>query len=334
MLTLKLAPYFPYMSYLDEMSEEMSIFQSAEMERCYFVNSLVYSIPKRMIPQTISVFDDDNIVLIIPALLNASKLELAGHANGMCELSPIYFKGTTENNLKYYFKYFLDTTGYSEYNFTKIRESTQLSHIISDGIVGYDISAISKENVFIDFFDGHDEWFNSLSKNVRQNIRTAYNRLEKDGKEIRIEVYHGKQMSHTFMNRLLDIYIKRHNERYGVKTSIMKSIYLRYLDFSTRALLSNPMAFHVCINISGRIAAFCSGYIDHNSFVVPRLSIDNDFLRYSPGLLLINEMIKKLDTSRSGICVMDLSEGAEKYKLDLGGTIYKKIDYTIRPIMS
>ena len=106
MLTLKLAPYFPYMSYLDEMSEEMSIFQSAEMERCYFVNSLVYSIPKRMIPQTISVFDDDNIVLIIPALLNASKLELAGHANGMCELSPIYFKGTTENNLKYYFKYF------------------------------------------------------------------------------------------------------------------------------------------------------------------------------------------------------------------------------------
>ena len=333
MLTLKMAPYFPYKSYPEEMSEEMSIFQSAEMERCFFTNSLADAVPKHMRPRTISVLDNNNPVLIVPALVSSSNMELAGHANGMCELSPIYFKGS-EKNLKRYLKSFFDASGYSEYLFTRIRASTSLSCTLDEGIAGYDISVTSKENVFIDFSSGHDAWFQSLSKNVRQNLRTAYNRLEKDGEDIRIEVSHGGQISHSLMNRLIDIYIKRHNDRYEVKTSTLKSVYLRYLDFSTRALIKTPRAFHIYIYISDRIAGFCSGYIDHDSFVVPRLSIDNDFSRYSPGYLLINEAIKWFGANSNSIHIMDLSEGAEKYKLDLGGTIYKKFDYTIKRIKS
>lgn len=309
----------------------MSIFQSADMERCFFSNSLAYAAPKHMKACTFSVLDDDAPAFIVPALVNGSKMELAGHANGMCELSPIYFK-VTEGNLKSYIKFFLDKSGYGEYLFTRIRETTKFSRILGEGIDGYDISATSKDNVAIDFSDGHDVWFRSLSKNVRQNLRTAYNRLEKDEKSLRIEVSRGTQISHSLMNKLLDIYIKRHNERYDVKTSSLKSFYLRYLDFSTRALIQSPKSIH--IYISDRIAGFCSGYIDHNSFVVPRLSIDNDFSRYSPGYLLINEAIKWFDENDSGVRIIDLSEGSEKYKLDLGGTIYKKLNYTIKRIES
>lgn len=331
MLTLKVASYFPYKSYPDEMSEEMSIFQSAELERCFFANSLAYALPKRMRPRTISVLDENNPVLIFPALVSNSNMELAGHANGMCELSPIYFKGT-ERNLQSYLKFFFDESGYSEYLFTRIRESTQLRDILDAGITGYDVAVTSTENVSIDFSGGHDTWFQTLSKSTRQNLRTAYNRLEKDGKSVRVEVNYGGQFSHTLMNRLMDIYIKRHNERYEVKTSALKSVYLRYLDFSTRALIKNPSAFHICVYIADRIAGFCSGYIDRNSFVVPRLSIDNDFSRYSPGYLLINEAIKWFDANCNRVHMIDLSEGAEKYKLDLGGTIYKKLNYKIKRI--
>ena len=188
----------------------------------------------------------------------------------------------------------------------------------------------SKENVSIDFSSGYDIWLQSLSKNVRQNLRTAYNRLRKDGKDIYIETSCGGQISHSLMNRLIDIYIKRHDERYNVRTSTLKSAYLRYMDFSTRALMKNPRALH--IYISGEIAGFCSGYIDRDAFIVPRLSIDNDFSRYSPGYLLINEAIKRFGINNSRIRYIDLSEGTEKYKLDLGGTIYKKFDYTIKRI--
>ena len=328
MLTLKSTPQFPYMYYSDEMSEEMSIFQSAEMQRCFFTNSLVYAVPKHMSPCTISVLDDNTPVLIFPLLANDSKAELAGHANGICELSPIYFK-SSEKKLKQYLKFFLETSNYSEYSLTRIRESTQLCCILNEGIAGYDISAMYRDNVSIDFSCGYDSWFQSLSKSTRQNLRTAYNRLEKDCKSVRVEVSNGRHLTHSLMNKLLDIYIKRHDERYKVKTSALKSVYLRYLDFSTRALLNNPRAFHVYIFISDRVASFCSGYLDNDVFIVPRLSIDNDFARYSPGYLLINEAIKWFSLN-SNIHTIDLSEGAEKYKLDLGGTVYKKVDYTIK----
>ncbi len=331
MLTVKEFHHFPYSCYLSEMSEEMSIFQSAEMQRCFFANSLMYAVPKHMKPCTLVCFDDNVPVLIFPLLIRGSKAELAGHANGMCELSPIYFKDS-EKKLKLYLKFLLDTSNCDEYILTRIRDSSQFCHILNDGIAGYDILAKGKDNVLIDFSCGHDAWLQSLGKSVRQNLRTAYNRLEKDGKTFRVEVSRGEQLSHSFMNKLLDIYIKRHDERYNVKTSALKSIYLRYFDFSTRALLENSCAVHIYIYIYGEVAGFCSGYIDRDTFVVPRLSIDNDFSRYSPGYLLISEAIKWFETHNSSVRVIDLSEGAEKYKLDLGGTVYKKIDYTIKRV--
>lgn len=328
MLTLKSTPQFPYRYYSNEMSEEMSIFQSAEMQRCFCTNSLVYAFTKRMNPQTVSVFDDNKPVLILPLLVNKSKAELAGHANGMCELSPIYFKNS-EKNLKQYLEFFFEASGYDEYLFTRLRESTQLCGILNEGIDGYDISKKDVDNVLIRFSCGHNEWFQSLSKSARQNLRTAYNRLEKDHKSIRVEACDGKHITHSLMNKLLDIYVKRHNDRYGVKTSALKSVYLRYLDFSTRALRTNQNAFHIYIYISDEMAGFCSGYIDNDSFVIPRLSINDEFARYSPGYLLINEAIKWF-SANSNIRIIDLSEGAEKYKLDLGGIVYKKVDYTIK----
>ena len=246
MLTVKEFHRFPYSCYLSEMSEEMSIFQSAEMQRCFSTNSLMYAVPKHMKPRTLACLDDNVPVLIFPLLVRGSKAELAGHANGMCELSPIYFKDS-EKKLRPYLKFLLDTSVYDEYLLTRMRDSSQLCHILNNGIAGYDISATSKDNVLIDFSCGYDAWFQSLGKSVRQNLRTAYNRLEKDSKTFRVEVSRGEQLAHLSMNKLLDIYIKRHDERYNVKTSVLKSIYLRYFDFSTRALLQNPHAVHIYI---------------------------------------------------------------------------------------
>lgn len=86
------------------------------------------------------------------------------------------------------------------------------------------------------------------------------------------------------------------------------------------------------IYICGEIAGFCSGYIDHDTFVVPRLSIVNDFSRYSPGYLLISESIKWFGINSRSVRIIDLSEGTEQYKLDLGGIVYKKNDFTIKRI--
>ena len=126
----------------------------------------------------------------------------------------------------------------------------------------------------------------------------------------------------------MNTYINRHRNRYNINTSVIKRFYLQHLDFSTRALMTNKNAMHCILYIGDQIGAFCSGYIDKGKYVVPRLSIDDRFARYSPGYVLINEVIKMFSNDTL-VHTIDLSEGAEKYKIDLGGRVYQKIDFEL-----
>lgn len=82
--------------------------------------------------------------------------------------------------------------------------------------------------------------------------------------------------------------------------------------------------------INGNLAAFMSGVLDfsNRSAVIPRLSINNDFSKYSPGIVLINEMAKVIINDKSIDC-LDLSKGDEKYKYQMGGKEYKSFDFDI-----
>ena len=56
------------------------------------------------------------------------------------------------------------------------------------------------------------------------------------------------------------------------------------------------------------------------SYYIPRLCIDEQYSRYSPGIVLVNEVAKRLIAMR--VEVMDLMEGDEPYKLTMGGYIH------------
>ena len=75
--------------------------------------------------------------------------------------------------------------------------------------------------------------------------------------------------------------------------------------------------------IDGNLAAFMSGFKnqERTTLIIPRLSINGDFLFYSPGLMLVNETIKFL-YKQTSIRELDLSQGTEKYKFDMGGEIH------------
>ena len=70
--------------------------------------------------------------------------------------------------------------------------------------------------------------------------------------------------------------------------------------------------------------------IKTKSVIIPRLSINDDFLKYSPGIVLINETAKKLAENKN-IDNLDLSKGDEKYKLSMGGEVYYTMDFGIMP---
>ena len=74
-------------------------------------------------------------------------------------------------------------------------------------------------------------------------------------------------------------------------------------------------------------AAVMAGFFSRSrdSFVVPVLFSNNDFLRYSPGIILINEVIKEL--IQESVNYLDLARGNEQYKYMMGGETH--LNYTI-----
>ena len=57
--------------------------------------------------------------------------------------------------------------------------------------------------------DTYQEYLLGLSKHTRQNIRTSYNRMEKDGKKFQFIVEQTDKLSKKNRNELLDLYVTR-----------------------------------------------------------------------------------------------------------------------------
>ncbi|MCF0125598.1 MAG: GNAT family N-acetyltransferase [Clostridia bacterium] len=184
------------------------------------------------------------------------------------------------------------------------------------------------ENTIIDLtpFENHNVYISSLSKNARQNLRTSYNRLEKDNKSIKLILE--KKVSNKIFSQIIDLYQQRHNIAYGIKTGWFKGFYLKHFNYSSRCLKTSAESLHAILYIDGKMASFCSGYLREGRYIIPRLSMNTNYKFYSPGILLINELAKH---AFADICIskIDLALGNEKYKLQMGGKVIYSYKFAI-----
>lgn len=210
-------------------------------------------------------------------------------------------------------------------DFLKIKEGDPMLEAVQN-------PAVSARCVEIPFEEGYDAWFKGLSASVRQNLRTAYNRLATDGLEYTFEVFAGDTLPTFPTKEIVSLYCRRHEERYGVRTSRFKRWFLEHQSFATRYYRFAENAYTSLLRINGRPAAFLSGLHSGKEngkvLTVPRLSINDEFKRYSPGMMLVNETIRQL-AGTSAIRTLDLSQGEETYKYKLGGKPYHL--YRFRP---
>lgn len=187
--------------------------------------------------------------------------------------------------------------------------------------------------VKIDFSSSEYEiYYQSLSKHQRQNIRTGYNKLQKEGLVWRLERYDtNRPMLTKDWNQCLCMY----EERCRMKNKSGSGFKQRIVDWKNRHI----NLVNILIRRWDRVAsfvmylndvpvAFMSGMYNesHDTFYVPRLSCNNQYLRYDTGILMLNESIKILLTD--GISTVDLTRGDEMYKFAMGGG--KHVNYTIR----
>lgn len=187
--------------------------------------------------------------------------------------------------------------------------------------------------VSIDFSDGTDSLYQSLSKSVRQNIRTAYNRMKTNGIDYRLKVYDGKRIDDTMWNKIQNIYISRLFSKY--KSRKFRNAFARWyntyiykhLKHDSRSLRSMSGTFHAILLNGDEPMAFFSGLKTCNGkkVSIPRLAINDKYAFYSPGYTLLFETMKYMEAN-TPCRLIDLTRGDEKYKTDMGGKIYYTYD--------
>lgn len=273
----------------------------------------------------IEVLENNQPVLIIPLCKKIGKAYFFSFSryNGTFKFDFVYNKNTSPEKLTQYLNFALKNIDADKIVLDKIVEGS-LSHFALCHLEGIKFDEKSVKAVMIKNINEYESWYNLLSKNTRQNIRTAQNRLHSDKKTLQFEFYSGEKISRKQLNSIINMYCDRHIKRYDLKVSWLKRFYLKHIDFSTIFTQNSKNNFYAILKFDNRLAAFMSGIKEGTSFKVPRLSINETFGRYSPGVLLINETIKILSCSNEEKN-LDLGIGDEKYKLQMGGTEYNML---------
>lgn len=303
-----------------------SVYKSPFQSYDYVSRTLKYYFPyyiiERCYPIIVVIFRNETPIFIAPLIKHLSgKLELLGKHTGynfctfLCSVQSLYHRCID-----------LIISHLGEIDLFKIRQGDELLEYSSNTFNGV------RNCVKIEFSDSYEKYYSCLSKSVRQNIRTAYNRISRDNVSVELCLLVGGGMSRhecILFDEIMSVYAARHESRYGVKSSRLRNFFLRYFNYATVNYLKCFYARTFTLLIDGHVSAFMSGMIDADKLIVPRLSINNRYAAYSPGVLLINEVIKYL-ISNTTCRMLDLSFGEEDYKYKMGGTVYTAYNFTLK----
>lgn len=182
------------------------------------------------------------------------------------------------------------------------------------------------DNVAIQF-ESYQSLISSISKSTKQNLRTAENRLKRDGKEHSLISNYYEPFSKKQIQQCIDLYFTRQKEKYA--KDLFNQAMIKIINFTTQMMRKNKGLF-VALLIDGEITEFMFGYININShsYEVTKLAINDEYGFYSPGMVLISKAVEFF-SNNTDIRKLDLCRGTEQYKLKMGGEIYHTYNYSI-----
>lgn len=193
------------------------------------------------------------------------------------------------------------------------------------------------EYVAIDMQEDYSAYLQTVSHNMRHQINKTYNRLEREGVQQQLQIYEAPNRVPKELERKINqMYITRLISRYNPERQGSKFwrtyywILFQHLKHDTRSFRKLPNSFLAVVMSGEKVMAFVSGFKSHNGKTVSmtRLAINEDLDYYSPGRILMNELIKYLH-AKTAIKVLDMSRGNERYKKDFGGRSYFIKDFVV-----
>ncbi len=179
----------------------------------------------------------------------------------------------------------------------------------------------------------YEEYLQSLSKSVKQNIRTAYNRLKRDELDYKLTILDRNNVPSIDFNKLKELYALRNSfrkEKHNWKVKTFQALNNGFSGpadmFDLNELKQTDFTLGL-LEFKNEVAAYFFGFERNGKIEINRVVINDAFKFYSPGMILFNEYIKI--AFEQNLKVLDLTNGDEKYKFDLGGKMHNVYNATI-----
>lgn len=166
-----------------------------------------------------------------------------------------------------------------------------------------------------------EEYRKKLSKNTRQNIRTAYNRLKKDGLQLRIE-FDDLNINRDKCYELREQrFLDRFHKISKLRRYKQKIIYrLKYHFKPFIPIYSFNDGHFLSVYDGDELCSFFYYIYDcmHRQIFVLAAGLNTKYSKYSPGIISLIEFIN-YHIIEGDIDMIDFTRGDEAYKYALGG---------------
>ena len=311
-----LSPYSDY-CFLSKILRSPNIRQRKEFKKCKLYCFILYK--------------NDYPIYIVPLFLNQQRkrLYLAGHFSSVGHLDLIYDRTVELDDFKAMLDLISERFSGNIFYLDRISQFSKTQQFLSE----MNVDETNKEICVKIDFDNYDSWFKSLSKGHRQNIRTAYNRINREGNHLSFMFFYNKNPEKHFYKDHISLFSKRLLEH----SRLPSLLYLPLKILKKREALSNALLNYENKLFSGVyfnnvLVASMNGVVSNDGrAIITRLSINRKYGVYCPGGLLLNETIKALFEQRIiSIKSLDLSRGNEKYKYAYGGREHYNYCYKIK----
>lgn len=308
-----------------EKGEDMTSFQSYHwyqmLNECYVPKDTpnylsIYAVVKR----------DNEVVLIAPLwivkktfkIVNKKGIYFLGREGWSDYLNFIY-KEFDDDVMRFMLQELSNKYKVTSFNFSELKENVQSYKFFNSNMTLKKSSQCTC--VALKLPTTTEDYNKLLSKNARQNIRTAHNRLKKDGLYVRF-VFDDKDVDREMCRNMRE---QRFIEKFKhvSRLRLMKHKIMYRLTFHFRPYL--PFMCYdgghfLTTYIGNELCSFFYYLIDdiHRQILVIAAGVNLEYSRYSPGIISLNTFINEIIKDQN-IDVIDFTRGNEPYKYAVGG---------------
>ena len=232
-------------------------------------------------------------------------------------------------------EYVKKSYGYLPMTFSSLKGSSSLARYLQTSQLV--LSDVMGQCVTLDLPQTYEAWWQSLSKHTKQNIRTAKNRLEKDGIDYTLCFDNQEIDKHyciAVRNARSQKKLTRDEGKVSLPKCVKRWIKSKFCSIPCKGympILDDEGAMVMTICNQQELMAYFHYSIDpvHRQVVVLSAGVVDKYTKYSPGIILMTAFIDIL-ISNQDIISVDFTRGDEPYKLALGGNRMENHTITIQ----